>query len=218
MGFFKKSRHVKKRGADFNLPEQEMAPLEYKIKPQGFVDASHALTAEEVLGDTAAQSTPQTIKMSGGKVPVSPLDALRRRVADNAAVQKAEKEAETHNKAVPQVNAVPVTVTPSYTPKSDSRAENDSSLLEKCMPFIADGGGMPEEKPAYTLESVDSIINLTEQRFAKLFDELEIDRSKVSYDSLSAEKDTAQSASNETKPVKIEARNYFALNEPASRH
>lgn len=204
MGFFKKSRHVKKRGAGFNLPEQEMAPLEYKIKPQGFVDASHALTAEEVLGDTAAQSTPQTIKMSGGKVPVSPLDALRRRVADNAAVQKAEKEAETHNKAVPQVNAVPVTVTPSYTPKSDSRSENDSSLLEKCMPFIADGGGMPEEKPAYTLESVDSIINLTEQRFAKLFDELEIDRSKVSYDSLSAEKVTAQSASTETQPVKIE--------------
>lgn len=209
MGFLKKSRHAKKKSVDELIAERNEAPLKYEKMPHNFSGASHALTAEEVLGGSSQYKKPQSIQMSGANSPVSPLDALRRRVENNAGVRNEEtvtpepsKEKETQT--APSLNTKPVTVTPSFTLKAEDKSD-DASLLEKCMPFIADGGGIPEQKPAYTLESVDSIINLTEQKFAKLFDELEIDRSKISYDSLSSQNRNSK-VSEDVKPetTKIE--------------
>ncbi len=178
MGFFKKSRHAKRGKDDYILPidENEAAPLEYKVNPhKSEAHAPHALTAGEVLGiNSHAKNAAEPIKMEGAKAPASPLDNLRKKVAANQ-------------------NTNSVTVTPNTTVSAPiTKKENDenNSLLEKCMPFITDGGYTPEEKPDYTLESVESIINLTEKKFSKLFSELEIDRASITYDSLSKKKES----------------------------
>ncbi len=54
----------------------------------------------------------------------------------------------------------------------DADINQSQSLMEKCMPFITENGSMPEEKPAYTLDSVDSIINANGARAAELLNRL----------------------------------------------
>ncbi len=190
MGFFKKSRHAKRGKDDYVLPieEAEVAPLEYKVNPNGNgAHAPHALTAGEVLGfNSRTQKTAEPIKMQGAKPPVSPLDNLRKKVASP----------QGNNKGA-------VTVTPNTEVSSPiQKKENDesSTLLDKCMPFITEGGYEIEEKPDYTLESVESIINLTEKKFSKLFSELEIDRSAITYDALSKQKEDTASQKEPEKP------------------
>lgn len=191
MGFFKKSRHAKRGKDDYVLPldETEVAPLEYKVGDKGNVaQAPHALTAGEVLGiNSHAKNTAESIKMQGAKSPESPLDNLRKKVA---APQRNE-------------NKGSVTVTPNKqitTPIIKKENDEGNTLLEKCMPFITEGGYTPEEKPEYTLESVESIINLTEKKFSKLFSELEIDRSTISYDALNKRKATLVTEEEPEKP------------------
>ncbi len=191
MGLFSKARHTKNSNDGFVLPPtgEDIAPLEYKVKSgEGSAHAPHALTAKEVIEDLSSGGAKrvQKIEMQGAAAPISPLDALRKKVTATATASHSEDT--KPKRPLEAEHAKSVTVTPSYTPKSADRknTENDTSLLEKCMPFIIDGGNkMPEEKPDYTLESVESIINLTEKKFAKIFDDLELDRANITYDSLS---------------------------------
>lgn len=193
MGFFKKSRHSKKGTDEYILPieEAEEPMLEYKIDPKkNSAQAPHALTAKEVLGSGSVAKKAQPIGMSGAKIPESPLDSLRKKVA-------------AREEAVKQ-NEQSVTVTPQFAAPSSEPKENNenNSLLEKCKPFITEGGkSMPEEKPSYKLESVESILNLTEKKFSKIFDELDIDRSAVTYDALS--KKSSEIKKEEPKPEPI---------------
>ncbi len=183
MGLFKKSRHAKKAKDDYILPitENEVAPLEYKVNTDGNgAHAPHALTAGEVLGINTNTNKTRNIEMSGAKAPVSPLDNLRKKVEMG---KRGEASAET---PLAQQNRESITVTPKTSFEISARPSksDENSLLEKCKPFITDGGNEVPEKPDYILESVESIINLTEKKFSKLFDELEIDRSSITYDSL----------------------------------
>ncbi len=184
MGFFKKSRHAKRGKDDYVLPidETEVAPLEYKVNPhRNDTHAPHVLTAEEVLGiNSHAKNSPNSIKMQGAKPPVSPLDNLRKKVTTAQSTEGTSGQNATSVTVMPNIEAASTIV--------KKEKDDNNSLLEKCMPFITDGGYKPEEKPDYTLESVESIINLTEKKFSKLFTELEIDRSSVTYDALSKEK------------------------------
>lgn len=194
MGFSNKSRHSKNRKN--SASEIKTAPLEYKIKIKGSSAPAHALTAEEVLGDRRVE--PQKIEMSGAKPSVSPLDALRNKVNSNASVHSAKPASQ---------NTVSVTVKPSYTASAEQGYDEDTSLLERCIPYITDGGNtVPEQKPAYRLESVESIININES-FAQIIDKLDINRENVTFDGLSAEsekiKQVAAAATN-SEPEKIE--------------
>lgn len=180
MGFFKKARHSKKGKDEYVLPidEVEEPILEYKVNPhRSSTQAPHALTANEVLGVKPHTVKPEIIHMEGAKIPESPLEALRRKVSSR---EEPVKQNETSVTVVPEVKA--------QSPKKEN--EDNNSLLEKCIPYITEGGeSIPEEKPSYKLESVESILNLTEQKFAKIFDELEIDRNNISYDALSKKKE-----------------------------
>lgn len=182
MGFFKKSRHSKNGKDEYLLPidEVEEPMLEYKVNPhRSSAQAPHALTANEVLGVKPHAVKPETISMEGAKIPESPLEALKRKVSRG---EESSAQNETAITVVPETNAQPI--------KRETSENN--SLLEKCIPYITEGGeSVPEEKPSYTLESVESIINLTEKKFAKIFDELEIDRAAVSYDALSKKREEA---------------------------
>lgn len=196
MGFFKKSRHSKKGKDEYVLPidEVEEPILEYKVNPKrSTAQAPHALTANEVLGVKPHTVKPETIPMQGAKIPESPLEALKRKVS---AREQHIKQNET------SVTVIPETKTP---PPKKENADNNS-LLEKCIPYITEGGeAMPEDKPSYKLESVESILNLTEQKFAKIFEELDIDRGSISYDSLSKKEETIESkkVSEPTEKEKI---------------
>ncbi len=203
MGLFKKSRHAKNAKDDYVLPitESEVAPLEYKVNTEGKgAQAPHALTAGEVLGIDSYSQKAGNIEMSGAKTPVSPLDNLRKKV-------EIREENNKSNLAVKQ-NKESITVTPKVSTQIKIQKQNESdSLLEKCKPFITEGGNEIPQRPDYVLESVESIINLTEKKFAKLFDELEIDRSSITYDSLKPEesvKVVEPPKSEEPKPIVTE--------------
>ncbi|MBR3961812.1 MAG: hypothetical protein IKK13_06360 [Clostridia bacterium] len=194
MGFSNKSRHSKNRKN--SVQELKTEALEYKIKTKGSTAPAHALTVDEVLGEKRAE--PQKIEMSGAKRTVSPLDALRNKVNSSAVAQPAKPADQ---------NTVSVTVKPSYTAAPEQNFSEDTSLLERCIPYITDGGNtVPEQKPAYSLESVESIININES-FAQIIDKLDINRENVTFDGLSAEsekiKQVAAAATN-SEPEKIE--------------
>ncbi len=181
MGFFDKSRHSKNRKDSGS--EIKTAPLEYKIKTKGSTAPAHALTVDEVLGEKRVES--QRIAMSGAKQTVSPLDALRSKVNSNATAQPVKSA---------QQNTVSVTVKPSYTASTEQNAAEDTSLLERCIPYITDGGNtVPEQKPAYSLESVESIININES-FAQIIDKLDLNRENVTFDSLSLQPEKIKQA------------------------
>ncbi len=203
MGLFKKSRHAKNSKENYVLPitESEVAPLQYKVNTEGKgAKAPHALTAGEVLGINSHPKKSENIEMSGAKAPVSPLDNLRKKIETREEGGKSNLAAKQNDKSI--------TVTPSATAftKPQKQSETDS-LLEKCKPFITDGGNEVPKKPDYVLESVESIINLTEKKFAKLFDELEIDRTSITYDSLKPDEEVKvvePPKAEEQKPVVTE--------------
>lgn len=123
---------------------------------------------------------------------VSPLDALKSSVMRTATeIKKQEAEApKKEEKPAPEVkaeNKKPFTADMLFTVEKDEpkeepkaaekaneketepaprRPKRESSLLAKCMPFIYDEEGInyAEEKPDYTLESVEDIITSAERR------------------------------------------------------
>ena len=145
MGLFSsKSKHSKNN--EYILPIETTEG--FKLTPAGqksnFV-APHALTREEVIGNSPKQKT-KDIKMSGG---VSPLDALKQKSLGN--VEKVQERVATKEN----------TVTPKVKPvERNISSDVEVSLLDKCMPYIKEAG-TPQKKaePVYTLDSVESILN-----------------------------------------------------------
>ncbi len=111
----------------------------------------HVLTVNEV-----EKSEPQntSIPMTGD-ASVSPIDALRDRVLKQAEAeaekekQRLLKEKEEEEKRLAEQ-------------KAKEKAKKTTNLLEKCTPFILDGGGSADIKaePTYILESIDSILGI----------------------------------------------------------
>ncbi len=149
MGLFQKSKKGK------HADNSDYIPEESGLKNPSFIHVSpHALTADEVLGNnTKPKRTTQNISMDGANG-VSPLEALKQRVKNNA------QPANT-TKVMP-------------TERVNLKKENDGkTLLDKCMPYIADGGGVKESnKPVYELDSIESIINASENKAAELLEKL----------------------------------------------
>ena len=88
----------------------------------------------------------------------SPLDALKKTVSRNVEEAKAKEEDESLPDAM--------TETKEETADQPQKVKKQSSLLARCMPYIYDEQGVncAEEKPDYTLESVEEIIESAEKR------------------------------------------------------
>lgn len=100
---------------------------------------------------------------------VSPLQAVRESVMKNArGVEEPPVKAEEKPQA-PAEEKPPVKVEEKAEVKAEEqkpRVTKTSTLLAKCMPYIYDDDGInyAEEKPNYTLESVEDIIQSAERR------------------------------------------------------
>lgn len=139
------------------------------------IKAPHAITVNEVLGN---KPKTEEIKMTGAAAQ-SPLEALKKK-----AVKAPEPKKETHKK----VSVKPVKVVPKTEEAAPQKNETASSLLEKCMPYITEGGGkLEEEKPAYTLDSIEDIIHNSDNKAKALLDKLN-GMGTVVYDDLSAKR------------------------------
>ena len=174
MGLLGKNKNGKHADNSDYIPEGTSG-----LKDPSFIHtAPYALTADEVLssGHATPKKAPKNISMKGG---TSPLEALKNKVKNNAAPIKVEEK-----------KVKSATVLPSN--KVDIKKDDEGkSLLDKCMPFINEGGGIESfEKPAYTLESIDSIINTSEVKAAKLLEQLK-NIGSVTYDSLKRDDDIA---------------------------
>ncbi|MBQ8303566.1 MAG: hypothetical protein IJX79_01250 [Clostridia bacterium] len=109
----------------------------------------HALTAGEVGNSEKDEAV---IPMSGERE-ISPIDALRARVLKQAEAEAKKeqerllKEKEEEEKRLAEERA-------------KEKARKTTNLLEKCTPFILDGGESTDIKaePTYILESIDSIL------------------------------------------------------------
>lgn len=88
----------------------------------------------------------------------SPIDTLKKSL--NRTVEEAKKEEEK------QQNPEPVDEPEPETQKQEKKPRKTSTLLARCMPYIYDEEGVncAEEKPDYTLESVEDIIESAEKR------------------------------------------------------
>ncbi len=100
---------------------------------------------------------------------VSPLDALKKsvkRTAEEIKQQSAEKMAEQEEQKQDESQKAQSEASPSVKEEKPKRKKRESTLLAKCMPFIYDEEGISyaEEKPDYTLESVEDIIESAERR------------------------------------------------------
>ncbi|MBQ0083554.1 MAG: hypothetical protein KBS52_02160 [Clostridiales bacterium] len=164
---FARSKHGKHN--ENSLINEDIKKYEINGSAKGENTAPHALTVEEVLGKPERKT--EEIKMQGAPK-VSPLEALKKK-----AIKTAEDKKEAENpKPVPQPEkpaVSPKRVMPKIEVVQKNRDESVSSLLEKCMPYITEGGGkIEEEKPAYTLDSIDEIINNADTKAKQLIDKL----------------------------------------------
>lgn len=181
MGLFGKNKNGKHADNSDYIPEGTSG-----LKDPSFIHtAPYALTPDEVLsrGRANPKKAPKNIAMQGG---TSPLEALKNKVKTNAApIKVEEKSVKTE------------TVLPNH--KIDIKKDDEGkSLLDKCMPFINEGGGIESfEKPVYTLESIDSIINSSEIKAAKLLEQLS-NIGSVTYDSLKRNNDTKNTTENKS--------------------
>ena len=133
----------------------------------------NVLTADEIIGE---KSTDEIVF----KPEVNPLDELRKKMVSRNPSQKVTEESDSFT---PHFNVdisfldtkieeeAPLEIkeehnlkkgeTITLVPEKSEDITAGESILESCLPFILDGReeeGLPEEKPAYTLESVASIL------------------------------------------------------------
>ncbi len=172
MGLFDKTKKGKHADNSDYITEQESG-----LKDPSFIHVSpHVLTPEEVLGSNSKpKKATRNIPMQKGNS-VSPLEALKNRVKSNAQPSTDTKPlvAATQTDRVMPTERITV-----------KKADDGKSLLDKCMPYIADGGGVKNaDKPVYELDSIEDIINASENKAAELLKQLN-SLSSVSYSSLS---------------------------------
>ncbi len=199
---FGKSKHSKHSNNDNSLyPDIDIINSTPSLIGTGERRAPHALTADEVLGSAPKKPTAD-IPMQNGRA-VSPLEALRQR-AISAANEKAEEEkrrkaAEEKQRKAEAERRAERTAQPEGTVKFEAAHKKENtgaSLFEKCLPYISENGKpILEEKPQYKLESIDDIINASENKAARLLEQLN-NMGAVTYDSLSR-----TSAPSKEKPL-----------------
>lgn len=126
----------------------------------------------ETTTDNAPQVSPfAKSPLMSDMARVSPLDALKKsvkRTAEEIKQHDAEIKAEEQKKEEEKrEEAKTEKEAPSLAKEEKpTKKKKESSLLAKCMPFIYDEEGInyAEEKPDYTLESVEDIIESAERR------------------------------------------------------
>ena len=190
---FAKSRHSKNFDDSLNADiEKAEKAVSFFKKDEHF--APHALTPQEVLYGTKTNT--QNIEMSGAEPAVSPLQALKEKAIKTANEKKAPK-------SNPADITVPNTAKPD-NPITEKKHDDSETLLEKCMPYITDNGGKASaEKPAYTLQSIDEIINSSGSKAAELLDKLNL-MGSVTFDDLSHKQSPTVSA-DAAKPIAADA-------------
>lgn len=206
MGLFSNSKHSKRSKNDIDLSEQEVEVL-YKPFIGNHQHSPHALTPEEVIGKAELPlKKTEDISMSGATPAVSPLDALREKMTTN-------RRQEIKKQEIKQSTAK--TVNPAKNIRPTQSENSSSTLLDKCMPYILDGGIPLEEKqPDYTLESFESIINLSSDKADKLLNMLN-NLGSVEYDDLKGNKVSRPEPVTEkipnipTEEIKMESQSVF---------
>jgi len=189
MGLFSSSKHSKhSKNDDYDIVDTEVQSL-YKPFVRDSHNAPHALTAEEVIGkNSKPKRATSDISMSGANAAPSPLDALKQKMVANRQIEIEKDKAIT----------APKTAIPTKNIRIAKTDIEDSTLLDKCMPYILEGGAVLEEKkPVYTLESIDSIINSSGDKAEELLKRLN-NIGNVEFDNLKKE------PINETPVLEVE--------------
>lgn len=194
MGLFSSSKHSKRSKDEYyDIVDTEVESL-YKPFIRNSHNAPHALTAEEVIGQQKPEKQTVSIEMSGAKPSVSPLDSLKQKMTAN-------RQNEIEKDKVQKQNT---TAMPTKNLRSAKDEDSDTSLLDKCMPYILEGGAVLEEKkPAYTLESIDSIINSSGDKAAELLNKLNR-LGTVEYDTLKSEPPVKEEPEKPTEEIPME--------------
>ncbi|MBE6769338.1 MAG: hypothetical protein E7548_01115 [Ruminococcaceae bacterium] len=150
MGWFSRKKdldfcenyNASEEAEDFYAEAQKNAKVTAPKAPK------HALTVTEVETGESSTSIPMA-----GEASMSPIDALRARVLKQAETEaKKEQERILKEKEEEERRLA--------EEKAKEKARKTTNLLEKCSPFILDGGGSADIKaePTYILESIDSIL------------------------------------------------------------
>lgn len=150
MGWFSRKKdldfcenyNASEEAEDFYAEAQKNAKVTAPKAPK------HALTVTEVETGESSTSIPMA-----GEASISPIDALRARVLKQAETEaKKEQERILKEKEEEERRLA--------EEKAKEKARKTTNLLEKCSPFILDGGGSADIKaePTYILESIDSIL------------------------------------------------------------
>ncbi len=105
---------------------------------------------------TSGQPKKEPVSIKTHYSAINPLQSLKDSVKNTVRQGEEEEKEKLAEKAATQA----------ATPHQTSRKKKTSSLLAKCMPYIYDdeGNSYAEEKPDYTLESVEDIIESAEKR------------------------------------------------------
>ncbi|MBE6729883.1 MAG: hypothetical protein E7568_06600 [Ruminococcaceae bacterium] len=181
MGLFKKNK--KDFAEEEILFEQENLFDSIKIKDQN-APKPNVLTRDEIIGEESNDSTPV--------YSANPLNEIRKKMLSRQEQNNQSNTEEIKEEFTPFFNIdtsfldkVGETVKDERknslkkgekinliadiiddTVSKEEKITQDESILESCLPFILDGREdetLPEEKPAYTLESVASILGIDEE-------------------------------------------------------
>lgn len=115
------------------------------------------ITEEQTSTKASPKAPPKHIKTS--PLSASPLDLLKKSVKENAQNIAEEKNSADEQMLIKMAE----NINRHQQPQKPKRQE---SLLAKCMPYIYDENGVSQvdDKPDYTLESVEDIIEAAEKR------------------------------------------------------
>lgn len=145
-----------------NLPGGEENTDDYQVLVLPFMNSGN--NTEKNTPEREPSKAARDIAPEMGSI--SPLQALKNSVKQTVE-QGQQEQLKSAPAAEPEKSAekVPVTPSPKDSP-AEKRPKKTSSLLAKCMPYIYDdeGNSYAEEKPDYTLESVEDIIESAEKR------------------------------------------------------
>lgn len=169
MGFFKKNKNL---DDDFSVFDDDLYKSAKKVAEN--LPKSHSLTKDEIIGNEGEENI--LIKNE------NPLEALREKMLKNSeSIPKEEavissfniddsflneETMEVSSADIEEKEEINEVLTQNSKEEVNEKA-NKESLLENCLPFIMDGNNgefLPDDKPAYTLDSVASILGLEEEK------------------------------------------------------
>lgn len=125
-----------------------------------FKDERNNMASAEDKNDTEKSGVGFGAEISSERFPSSPIDTLKKSL--NKTVEEAKKEETKPKQETPSAQEDDK----KSVLASSKKPKKTSTLLARCMPYIYDEEGIncAEEKPDYTLESVEDIIESAEKR------------------------------------------------------